>query len=233
MVTEDVLGIIKSRGYWKVNIRPLKYNKEKVGTLNDCKEIIESCVVRYRGWPYPYAKEIISGNEYVLGEVNFQDNVEYWRFYPSGQFIHFFAISEDWEEKRRSLFGERLENSRKPGTGLSVLNSLYTFTEIFEFALRLIQKTAIESGIYLGITIVGTTGRKLFFYDPARGGETDYVAKINEISYKKKFSTKEFLSNSQKHAIDCCMHFFERFNWEKISREFLETEQNRLIGRHK
>ena len=50
----DLLEKIKSRGYWKVNIKPMKFKEDLINTPAECKEIIQEVQVRLRGWYYPY-----------------------------------------------------------------------------------------------------------------------------------------------------------------------------------
>jgi len=233
MVDEDVIDKIKSRGYWRVNIRPLKYEKNAVVSLSDLRDIIHNCKVRYRGWPYPLVKdeEINSGENFILGGVNWQDHIEYWKIYQSLQFLHYFAMREDWEDRVDNFFGGKIKNPRKPGSGLSIIGTLYSVTEIFEFTLRLIQNHPYEFGMKINIGLYGTMNRKLFFYDKSRMLDGDYTAKIPEIIYEKEFSLEEFMSNSQQFALDCCVHIFERFNWTNVPRNLLESEQKKFLGK--
>lgn len=233
MVEENVVDKIKKQGYWRINIRPLEFKKDKIDSLGRLKEIISDCQVMYRGWSYPHIDEIISGDNYVWSGVDWQNHIEYWRFYQSLQFLHFFSMREDWENRVKHIFGGKIENAREPCTGLSVFNSLYTFAEIFEFVLRLIKKAPFESDIEFKIDLVGTKDRKLFLYRPHRVLllSDKYISKMPEILYSKKYPIEEFLSNSPELACDCCFYFFERFNWDKIPKDFLRDELYKYIRR--
>lgn len=231
MISEEVLKKISERGYWKVNIRPLEYKAQKINSLSSLKEIINKCQVRYRGWPYPIVKEMFSGKDFIWGEVDWQNHIEYWRLYQSLQFLHYFALHEDWEDKVEHFLGGKIANPRKTGSGLSIISSLYSITEIFEFITKYIQKTSFESGIKIKIDLEGTMDRKLFFYDPRRRLHREYICKIPEITYENTFSFEDFLSNSQKHAIDCSVYIFESFNWDNVPKEFLNNEQEAFLGK--
>ena len=45
---------MKSRGYWRVEIRPTKFDKLRIPTLSKAQEVIQSCIVTLRGWDYPH-----------------------------------------------------------------------------------------------------------------------------------------------------------------------------------
>ena len=233
MDDENVLDKIKTRGYWRINVRPLKYQKNIVDSINDLHEIIEKCQIRYRGWPYPLIKESYSGNDYIWGMVNWQNHIEYWRFYQSLQFLHFFAMREDWEDKVEHFFGGKISNPRKPFSGLSVLSSLYSFIEIYEFISRLIKYPPYEIGLKIKIDLIGVKDRKLFFHDPIRHLDADYNAKIQKIIFEKEYLFEDLVSNLHQNTLECCIHFFERFNWKKINRNFLESELNKFLGKKK
>lgn len=233
MVNEKTIDKIKERGYWKVIIRPIKYHKDKIDSLPNLKKIITDCQVMYRGWSYPHIDRIYSGDKYVWDKVDWQNHIEYWRFYQSFQFLNYFAMREDWEERIKLIFGGKIEKPRKSGLGLSVFSSLYTFAEIFEFALRLVQKISIKSDIQLKIDLVNTMDRKLFLYQQHQTPFLDdnYVSKIPEISFNGKYTYDDFLSKSPELSFNCCVYFFERFNWDKIPKDFLRKELYKYISR--
>jgi hypothetical protein len=231
MISEEVLKKINERGYWKVNIRPLDYTAQKIDSLSTLKDVINKCQVRFRGWPYPLVKEMFSGNDFIWGGVDWQNHIEYWRLYQSLQFLHYLALREDWEENVERFLGGKITNPRKKGSGLSIISSLYSITEIFEFISKYIQKVPFESGIKIKIDLKGTKDRKLFFYDLRRYLDREYICKIPEITYENTFSFEDFLSNSQKYAIDCSIYIFERFNWENVPREILNNEQKAFLGK--
>ncbi len=96
----ETLNKIKSCGYWRINIRPLNFEKEMITSLSRCEEIIENAVVKLRGWPYPvfhHNLKIQKGQDWIQTIGRFEDETEIWRFFQSSQFIHYFALREDWE----------------------------------------------------------------------------------------------------------------------------------------
>jgi hypothetical protein len=221
VVDKSLVDKIKLRGYWKVNIRPLKFEEGKIASLNALKKILSDCEVSFRGWPYPLIKEIYSDKNFIWGGVDWQNHIEYWRFYQSLQFIHFFSLREDWEDSVKSFFGGKMQNPRQPGSGLSVLGSLYTFAEIYEFTNRLVHKAPFENGVQIKIDLVGTENRKLFVNDPLMSID-DYFSRIPEITFERTYSLNDIMMNNVDSTLDCCIYFFERFNWQEIPIDFLK-----------
>ena len=78
---------IRSTGYWRVNIRPTKFDKSRIDSLESCWELVNSCKISLRGWDYPRVKEEerISGEDWVQSGTDFDTlgYVELWRFYQS------------------------------------------------------------------------------------------------------------------------------------------------------
>jgi len=46
MNSDELLKKIHSEGYWRVNIRPTRFEKERIGSLAECKEVVEACQVQ-------------------------------------------------------------------------------------------------------------------------------------------------------------------------------------------
>lgn len=231
MIDDSIIKKIKTRGYWRVNIRPLEYEKEKIDSLASLKKIISDCEVSYRGWPYPFIKEKSSANDFIYGGIDWQNHIEYWRFYQSLQFLHLFVMREDWEEEMKGIFGEKNKSPREPNTGLNVFSTIFTIAEIFEFTNRLLKKAPIENGIEINIKLTGTKDRKLFCYGNNMNIGGNYVSTLEEIEYKNNFSLKDFLINNTEIALNCCFYFFERFNFDRIPKVLLRTEMYKYVSK--
>lgn len=80
----ETVSKIKSRGFWEVIIRPLKFDKERIKSLSDCKEIIEESKVQFRGWDYPHISNnygVRSGFDWTENLTDWSEHIEYWRLY--------------------------------------------------------------------------------------------------------------------------------------------------------
>ncbi|HEX6087326.1 MAG TPA: hypothetical protein VF266_22535, partial [Thermoanaerobaculia bacterium] len=136
--------------HWRVNYRPSAYVAGKLPTLAECWEVMQKASVSLRGWPFPYVPahetERDYGETWVAAWSNFMGHLEYWRFYQSTQFLYLGSVREvtepEWTAKlRRTMYSHAHANTdidSVPGF-LSLTNSIYNITEIFEFATRLAQ----------------------------------------------------------------------------------------------
>ena len=166
---------IRSRGYWRVVIRPSGFIAERA-RLRDLEQIARDSVIQLRGWDYPhFPKEgVTRGNDFIeaLTDVEWLSHIELWRLYQSGQFVHLFAMREDWVEGT-PMAG--LGNV-KPGTLLSYESTLYTITEIFLFAARLAQRMALGPEVIVEYSLVDLLNRRLETFNPGRDCRTRWNA---------------------------------------------------------
>ena len=80
---DQLINKIKTKGYWRVEIRPTKFEKLRIPTLSQARKIVESCAVLWRGWDYPHFHETTVQNrsDWVESWVDWQQYLEYWQFY--------------------------------------------------------------------------------------------------------------------------------------------------------
>jgi hypothetical protein len=233
---EKILNKIKSRGYWRINFRPLVIKKKL--ELPECKNIVEKHNVEYRGWYYPHVPrrhgddtDLAPGNNYYEGWIDWGIHKEIWRMYQSGQFIHYKAIEEDWYKEDDWFNDSQLKNI-EPGTILSVISAVYLITEIFEFLSHLAKNHLYEEGIEIDIRLIKTAQRDLVILDPWRGHLFDqYRAKIGEIVFTSKYSSEQMIQNAKEEALKVIIHIFNRFGWEKPPVESFRNDQEKLITR--
>jgi hypothetical protein len=226
---EQILEKIKSRGYWQVIIRPLKYEEERLGTLSNCAELVQHCRVRLRGWDYPHVSRhgITSGTDYVESLTDWERYKELWRMYLSGQFFHLFGLREDWWGPVRIFWSERRETI--PGYGLSILSTLYTITEIYEFAARLVQRDVFGDALNLSIMLNKMKDRRLVTLKIERSLSDSYICHVNSIPLERTMTVEEILGKSNEYAVDDTFRIFEIFNWFRVPKEMLREEQKRFL----
>lgn len=228
---KEVLNKIKSRGYWEVTIHPSEFLENRINNLAKCKEIIRELSVQLRGWDYPHFDSNNwpkSNIDFVEQSLDWQDKIEYWRYYQSGQFVHFFGMWEDWQEQS-TIMGPKL--SSEPGKVLSVFNALYHFSEIYEFASRLAVKGYLGSTCKLHITLHGIKGRSLRILDPSRLLFANYRSEIESIPKDIAIETDTLISKSANLALEHCVWVFQRFNWDNVPIGVLKDEQRKLLER--
>lgn len=228
-MTESIIEGIKSQGYWFVNIRPLKFEKERLGSLQECANLVETCSVHLRGWPYPFVKpEIIqSGIDWVQGEIDWEHYIEHWRMYQSGQFAHLFACEEDWWI-RSSLVPDRLKKVKSMSV-MSVLGTLFELTEIYEFAARLAEKKIFDEALNLAIKLHGMKNRQLIFLEPFRRLFDNYVCAVDDLPMQKTIPVEEILGTAHELALDHTLWVFERFNWRSAPKDILKQDQEKFL----
>lgn len=221
---DKVLEKIKSRGYWKVIIRPFQFKKTRIDTLKEIRALFEDISVRLRGWDYPpvFREYIINYSDYIESVIDWETQIEIWRMYQSGQFAHLFGCIEDWvrSEGLRSTSGRRI---------LSILSTLYRVTEIYEFASRLAQKDLFENDLTLSIILNGMENRKLEFLEFGRPLFREYICHEDKLTHKKEFSVAELISKSSDLALKHVLWIFERFNWSDPSKEILRQDQRKFL----
>lgn len=233
---EERLKQIKETGYWRVLIRPTIFDKEKIGSLGECKEIISQSIVRLRGWDFPHLNrnETSNGIDWIQSGSNFEEIKEYWRFYQSGQFIYYSAIREDYLKKEIvQKAGDPInyyhDKSKLPSRFMSIVNTIYRVTEIFEFASRLVEKGILEPSFEISITLKGMKDRLLFFWEWGRHLSRPYISQLEEFEYLKEYDSNDFLANRHKYAEECIAWIFVRFNWDNPPRGVIQEIQKKFL----
>ena len=145
----DILDEIRNGPHWKVVVRPQSFEPERIPTLDDCLSVVRDSQVRLHGWPYPYLDENFErGEDWLASFVeSFEERREYWRFFQSGLFVHFFSFWEDrpsWRSETQERYRKRgLAADGFPNGFLDVESALHTITEIFEFTACLMAAGAL------------------------------------------------------------------------------------------
>lgn len=222
---DEIVNLIKKKGYWKITLRPTFYEEDRIETLVSCKNILQDNKLSLRGWDFPHLNGLANGNNYVESKENFGQFKELLRFYKSGQFIYYMSMHEEYMEDRYQ--------QRVNGKGLEIISSLYLFTEIFEFATRLAQGKKLGDEITIRIECYGIKGRQLFFYEGTRTLFRDYISTIEDEAHLEiSIGIEELISNGNTIAIELLNNLFEKFNWDihAIKGVFIEEQQKLLKG---
>jgi hypothetical protein len=227
--------------HWRVNFSLDEYKGELIPTLKKCFEIVEKNKLSLRGWDYPHLSNFDTergvGNNWVASWSDFMGHLEYWRLYQSGQFLHLFSVGEatrpEWRQKlqsqmRRLSFMQNIDWENVPGF-ISILNFIYTMTEIFEFASRLCQAEVYKGILNIDIRLKGIKG----FVLSAEGiWRNYYSATDNEIGSSWSFESDFLVAKSADQALNTIAWFFERFGWLSPSiNVFRQDQENFLKGR--
>lgn len=226
----ETVGKIKSRGFWEVIIRPLVFNKARIESLGRCKQVVEESKVQFRGWDYPHISNkcgVKSGIDWVENLTDWSENIEHWRMYQSGQFVHAFACREDWWGDVRIFWASQTYTT--PGYGLEIICTLYTLTEIYEFAARLAKKQIFDDSLSLSITLNKMKNRRLVTSEINRNLGLDYISEVETIPIIRIMTVDEIIGRSKEFAVEDTMKIFECFNFFNPPRRIFEEEQDKLL----
>jgi hypothetical protein len=157
--------------------------------------------------------------------------LEYWRFYQSGQFAHLFNCGEDWVNRDEL----QIQNWRElplPDRVLSILNTIYRVTEIYEFAARLAAKDIFTSDLSITVELHGMKDRGLVVTGHMRAPLMEnYICGVDDLPYSKTVSLDALIAQTSELALDNLLWFFERFNWQSIPVQVIRDDQRRLLER--
>lgn len=232
MTREEVLQRIRSRGHWRVRLTPSSFDSERIGSLAELEEAVQDAHVQLRGWPYPFFERAVVSrvDDYIQGAVAWNEHNELWRLYQSGQFIHYFSMREDWWDDGVPLSsGHRVE----PGTHLSLLSTLFSFTEIFLFSARLTERLALGPEVKVMYSLIGLRNRQLQIFEPGRVSLNQTrrsSEELDELSREVTLAPEELIASAEEFAVDQALLVFERFNWEP-ARESVLDDQRKFLER--
>jgi len=228
----ELLEKIKSRGYWRVLVRPEKYIAERVDTLAKCETLVEENQVRHRGWYFPHTdrSRTRNGLNYVELQTDFRGKYEAWRFYQSGQFAFWSALDEDWLEEFPFRDTSNLPKF-KPGESLSVLSTLFRLSEIYEFASRLAQVGLFDDQLYLSIELFGTKNRKMNFWTPDRSMGMNCLCVEPSLPRARTFQTVDFVPRARDLALEHFLWIAERFQC-RASEHVFRRDQEKFFEGH-
>jgi hypothetical protein len=228
----ELLKKIRSRGYWKVVIHPAIFVENRVDDIAELYPILEKTSVQLRGWDFPHLdsrNQPHIDKDWIGQEIEWEHYLQLWRFYQSGQFVHFSGMTEDWVKESGLL---RPYYDWSPSQFLSVKSAVFQFSEIFEFAARLALTEAGDEGMHIEVTISGLDRRELRLEDynrmPFVPGR--YKATIQKLPYKVDISRVQLVSEPREMALKPVVELFKRFGWN-ASLEILRDMQDELIHR--
>lgn len=220
-----VVEKIQQRGHWVINIRPHKYEPERL-TFGRLESVINTSVVRRRGWPVPfidYQEQLQTGSTWIGQEVNAESvsHYEAWRLYQSGQFSHLRSVSAEWREST-----ERTEVPAGFAAAIETWEILFYLTEVFELAGRLgieVGSEAMTIDVQLKLrpnTALVTGFDDVVPLEPRRIPE-------NLTARSTTLATEKLVAEYGPAAAEASLYYFERSKWSP-SPQLLQVLQRRL-----
>ena len=233
MSTQELIDKIKSKGYWRIEIRPTKFEKLRIQTLGEAQKLVQSCVVSLSGWDYPHWNQDTVQNmeDWVESWVDWQEFIEYWRFYRSGQFIHLFGLHEDYIDIDKALPTRYPPRTKRAGY-FSFVSAIYQVTEIFEFAARLANKDILRPSAFISIGLYNMKDHELTSFSASRFLHNGYVYNTNDpIIIEKGIPQQDLITRPDEFALDFIVDIFERFQWNNPPRQVFSEDQKKLRER--
>ena len=217
----EFLEKIKSRGYWKIIIRPATFDKKRIENTADLHHIIGKSLVRFRRrfWEFPHfnaSTPVQEANDWIGRESEWEVYLELWRFYQSGQFVSFKGMYEDWRDNSK-LFA--VPEGWQPGQFLDVPDTLIQFTEVFELASRLMF-TPVFDQMRIKISAHNLMGRGLKL---VLDGKEDtrlktFTTSVNEIPYVVDLPAFTVMGRPKELALTPAVQLFQQFGWNPGTR---------------
>jgi len=224
--SQEILEKIHQRGYWRVVIRPTEFKRDRLSSLKECEETLKASVVNFRLEEYPYVTDahINKENDWIEAVIDFESSYpEFWRFFQSGQFVHHLGCREDYSP----TFQYWPSEATKPL--LLISNTLFTTTEIFQFAARLAHHDVLLPGAEISIKLLVAKDRVLVSQELVFLGIHRSASDV--IEFTKIVSTQELLARARELALEAAEGIFERFNYSP-PRHLLAQDQQRLLQRN-
>ncbi|MFA5158477.1 MAG: hypothetical protein WC451_04825 [Patescibacteria group bacterium] len=237
---EKLIDKIKKRGYWKIIIRPIEFKADRISDKEKAEKTIESSKLSFRGWDYPHIdrdeKIFPSGPDSVSSFCDWPEgqHFEFWKLYLNGQFVHYFSMPEDYsmdeQEKEKARRSLHFSGQEKNDSFFSIINALYSITEIHFFAANLAKLVDFGEKVEILVELGGVKGRVLFFWgDPFRYLSQTYPCHYEPIIQPKIVDTKELISNPGNLALDFFINILKEFTWKGANKEVFIGDQKKLI----
>lgn len=226
----EILRKIKSRGYWKVVLRPTTFQKDLIKSRADLFPIVRERSVKFRGWDFPHIsndKNPIIGEDWAGQEYGKIGLIESWRIYQSGLFIDYFSIDSEWMEENHLIPANRI---LQPGSSIYYQSTIYVFMEIFEFASRLSRSLAGTDFMRVNIELHGLSERRLVETDIRFLLPNRYISNQPDWTFNQTYSFIDLTTQSRDFAAHAARELFVIFGYD-VSIESLKRIQDLLVRR--
>jgi hypothetical protein len=220
----DLLEQIRTRGYWRVEIRPTRFIADRLPEITSLFPLVERLSVRFRGWDYPHIDQRNRPHidqDWVGQDFAWAHYREIWRLYQSAKFLHLFGLSEDWRDASELW---PAPPGWEAGQNLYAMSALQTYTEVYEFAARLSLAIPGDDPFYVGTRLANLRGRSLAGDQSTLFWADHYVAQISQFEWNRELERGEMVARSRDLAAEAAKELLARFGWE-VSVAFLRNQQ--------
>ncbi len=242
----NLMDKIKKAGYWEVIIHPNEFKENLISDISQLQKIIEDNQVRLRGWYYPHLDKVVyrSGKDAITSDCDWEQGprFEQWKYYQSGQFLHYFSIDEDYfidAKKREEImnsfrFNEEMGEGKEVKNFLGIIGVIYSVTEIYQFASRLAEKGLLGDTFTIKIKLGNVKNRMLFFWDVFRFLNRPYICLTEDNSINIEYndlSKESIIKEADNLALDAAIEIFRYFNWNTVQKNIFSEDQKKFLER--
>lgn len=202
---------------WKFLIRPPEFRRDRLGASRELVRIIEASAVRLRGLSFPELPQegIRIRDEYIEARSGERGRRWWWRFYRSGQFLAYRGLPPHDREAGR----------------LDTLDALEVFTELYEFASRLVQKEGFDSRLLLHTALDGIEGCGLYYLRQDAPEFAAFTSAGPRFSFDTTQRADELITRGHEEALERTVRLLQHFRWENPPRPLLAEEQRKFLER--
>jgi hypothetical protein len=219
---------IQTRGHWWITVRPVDYEERRVDNILNLVPLVQKLSVQLQVWDFPYTdvnqRPQIDGS-WVGQSIEWENFLESWQIYKSGQFTFLGAFLYDWPSTRFTY-------SEPQGSPvLLVEDALRRYVGIFEFAARLARSPVGSQQMFVRVGAHNLSDRFLV-NEPMNpfGFRFPKIADLKEFLQEREFEREELAGDAERIALSWATELFRRFNWdpepgilEGICRKFRPT----------
>jgi Putative DNA-binding domain len=227
----NLLSKLKLKGYWIVIVRPPEFKRERLRLLS-CEDVVIKSIVKFREYNYPHyyvgtfqEGRLVRGgyfvrwsNDILPRRMFVEPPFSIWQMTQSGQFIHFFALLEDYW---KSTISKNV---------LTFTNLVWSITEIYKFLSNLALKNTFDGEASLKIELHNTKGRRLI--EGKDSLQIGYEYAVESLDRHRSFTESEIVAKSLDFALDDVSRMLEHIGIDSSSqfwRSKLSEEQQRVL----
>jgi hypothetical protein len=213
---ETIRQSILTRGHWQIQIKPVEYRKARIDDLGVLAAVVPQHNVALRGWDYPHIDTkapIARGLDWTGQDTEWEHHLDSWRIYRNGLFVSMNGLREDWRD--RSNWLDPPAEGWTPGALLGVGDTIFTLTEVYEFASRLATSPVGAQTVAVAATLVRTKGRVLYVDSPRRRPlDHEYQAVVGEIPLMTTVERTRLVAEAWDIAAIQSRNLFQVFGWD-------------------
>ena len=214
----ELLKKMRSRGYWKVIIRPTDFVENRIENPADLYRLLDKSAAHTRHWRFGFPhiqpeSKTCREKDWIGQEFQWGRYLELWRFYQSGQLVVFRGLYGDWADHAPATPPVPVELDLR--AYLEAEDALLQLTEVFQLAASLTFTAAAADCVHLAASLHNIERRRLILY---RGTSPHTIATaapsaVDEFVYRREFPKITLAIQAQELALQAAGELFRHFDW--------------------